>query len=48
MNKGVHVITYDVFATTPGTFSSGVATIQSQQAPEMTAHSAGQMISVTE
>ena len=48
LNKGVHVITYDVFATTPGTFSSGVATIQSQQAPEMSAHSAGQMISVAE
>ena len=48
LNKGVHVITYDVFATTPGTFSSGVATIQSQQAPEMSAHSAGQMISVSE
>lgn len=48
LNKGVHVITYDVFATASGTFSSGVATIQSQQAPEMSAHSAGQMISVAE
>ena len=48
LNKGVHVITYDVFATTPGTFSSGVATIQSQQAPEMSAHSAGQMLTVAE
>ena len=42
--KGTHVITYDVLATTPGTFASGVATLQSQQAPEMTAHSAGQKI----
>ena len=44
--KGTHVITYDVFATTPGTFASGVATLQSQQAPEMTAHSAGQQLTV--
>lgn len=46
LNKGTHVITYDVFATAPGTFSSGIATIQSQQAPEMTAHSAGQQLTV--
>ena len=44
--KGTHVITYDVFATTPGTFASGVATLQSQQAPEMTAHTAGQLLQV--
>ena len=46
LNKGTHVITYDVYATAPGTFASGVATIQSQQAPEMTAHTAGQQLTV--
>jgi len=44
--KGTHVITYDVYATAAGTFASGVATLQSQQAPEMTAHSAGQTLQV--
>lgn len=44
--KGTHVITYDVFATAPGRFSSGVATIQCQQAPEATAHSEGNILYV--
>ncbi|MBR1881430.1 MAG: hypothetical protein IJ808_00195 [Muribaculaceae bacterium] len=44
--KGTHVITYDVYATQPGSFSSGVATLQSQQAPEMSAHSAGKTLLV--
>ena len=46
--KGTHVLTYDAFATMPGTFASGIATLQSQQAPEMTAHSAGQLLVVVE
>jgi hypothetical protein len=32
--------------TNPGEFTSGIATIQSQYAPQMTAHSSGKMISV--
>ena len=44
LTKGTHVITYDVFATAPGRFSSGVATIQCQQAPEVTAHSEGNIL----
>ena len=44
LSKGTHVITYDVFVTAPGRFSSGVATIQSQQAPEVTAHSEGNIL----
>ncbi len=44
LSKGTHVITYEVFATLPGRFSSGVATIQCQQAPEQTAHSEGNIL----
>ena len=46
--KGTHVITYDAFATATGTFASGVATLQSQQAPEMTAHTAGQQLVIAQ
>ena len=41
LRKGTHVFSYDVYVTAPGTFSLGVATAQSQQAAEITAHSAG-------
>ena len=44
--KGTHVYTYDCYVTAPGTFSLGMATAQSQQAAEMTAHSAGELITV--
>ena len=44
LSKGTHVITYEVFATMPGRFSSGVATIQCQQSPEVTAHSEGNIL----
>lgn len=46
--KGTHIITYDAFATATGTFASGVATLQSQQAPEMTAHTAGQQLVIAQ
>lgn len=46
LSKGTHVITYEVFVTNPGQFTSGVATIQSQQAPEITAHSAGNTLTI--
>lgn len=36
---GTYILTYDVWANNSGTFSSGVATIQSQLAPTLTAHS---------
>ncbi len=48
LSRGTHVITYDAFVTMPGKFSSGIATAQSQQAPEITAHSAGEIITVAE
>ena len=44
--KGTHVITYDAYVTNSGYFNSGVATIQCQYAPQITAHSAGTTISV--
>lgn len=42
--KGTHVITYDVHVTAPGTYNVGVASIQSQYAPQIAAHSAGATI----
>ena len=46
LQKGTHVITYDVHVTAAGTFSAGIATIQCQYAPQMTVHSAGQRLTV--
>ena len=48
LSKGTHIIGYDVWVTNPGAFTSGIATIQSQYAPQMTAHSAGKMITIEE
>ena len=46
LNKGTHIIGYDVWVTNPGEFTSGIATIQCQYAPQLTAHSAGKSITV--
>ena len=46
LQKGTHVINYDVYVTASGQFSAGIATIQCQYAPQLTAHSAGRTISV--
>ncbi len=46
LSKGTHVVGYEVWVTNPGEFTSGIATIQSQYAPQMSAHSAGKMITV--
>ncbi len=43
---GTYHITYDMTANNAGRFSSGTATVQSQYAPELTAHSGGTMITV--
>ena len=48
LNKGTHIIGYDVWVTNPGEFTSGIATIQCQYAPQLSAHSAGKMITVIE
>ena len=46
LNKGTHIIGYDVWVTNPGEFTSGIATVQCQYAPQLSAHSAGKTIIV--
>ena len=46
MRPGTYLLTYEMNVNLDGTFSSGVATIQSQYAPELSAHSAGGVINV--
>ena len=46
LQKGTHVFTYDAYVTNSGTFNSGVATVQCQYAPQITAHSAGTTLEV--
>lgn len=44
--KGTHIITYDVHVTAPGEYFVGIASIQSQYAPQIAAHSAGGSLSI--
>ncbi len=44
--KGTHTISYDVYIMAPGSYSLGIATIQSQYAPALTAHSEGTIINI--
>ncbi|MDE6716446.1 MAG: hypothetical protein K2J74_08205 [Muribaculaceae bacterium] len=44
LSKGTHTFYYDVVITAPGEYSAGVATVQSQYAPELVAHSDGIVI----
>ena len=46
LRKGTHVITYDVFVTAPGQYNVGIATAQCQYAPQISAHSAGRVITI--
>lgn len=46
--RGTYHIAYDMTANNAGEFISGTATVQSQYAPELTAHSAGCRITVSE
>ena len=46
MPKGVYLLEYELFASQAGTFSSGVAQVQSQYNPVNAAHSAGSRIVV--
>lgn len=46
LDKGTHVISYDVYVTAPGRYSVGIATAQCQYAPQITAHSAGSVATV--
>lgn len=43
---GNHIFTYQCNVTHEGTFLSGIATLQSQYAPQFTAHSAGRKMTV--
>lgn len=44
--KGVYRLSYELNVNNAGRFSAGVATIQSQYAPALTAHSAGAIVTV--
>lgn len=46
LSAGTYYLTYDMTAATAGTFISGIATAQSQYAPEITAHSGAAAITV--
>ncbi|MDE6027200.1 MAG: hypothetical protein K2G23_03960 [Muribaculaceae bacterium] len=46
LSKGIHVISYDCFVDREGEYSLGIAEAQSQYAPVITAHSAGEVIVV--
>lgn len=47
LTKGQYIIEYEMFVNNAGVYSSGIATIQSQYTPEMTAHSAGRQLHVS-
>ncbi|MDE7381471.1 MAG: hypothetical protein K2N03_05010, partial [Muribaculaceae bacterium] len=46
--KGKHIITYDCYVTRTGVYAAGIATVQSQYSPLITAHSGGALINVTQ
>ena len=46
LDKGTHIISYDVYVTADGSFSAGIATAQCQYAPQLSAHSSGTQITV--
>ena len=44
--RGIYILTYDMYAAQAGRFASGVATLQSQYAPALSAHSASSPLTV--
>lgn len=46
LGKGTYHVSYDMTANVAGSFISGIATLQSQYAPELTAHSSAARITV--
>lgn len=46
LGKGTYLLTYEVWVNNAGSFASGIATIQSQYAPQLSAHSAGTQLVV--
>ncbi|MDR2840108.1 MAG: hypothetical protein LBV75_02425, partial [Paludibacter sp.] len=47
MPKGTYVFEYDVRANNAGSFSNGITTLQNMYAPEMSAHSEGIKVEIT-
>lgn len=47
MPKGTYMLEYEMWVNNSGEFSSGIATIQSQYAPQLSAHSSGNKISIS-
>lgn len=47
LEKGVHSLWYDCYVSQEGEFSCGIATAQSLQAPLITAHSGGSLLSIS-
>lgn len=48
MPQGVYVYEYKLYATVAGTYTSGIATVTCDQAPDLTAHSAGSRLKITQ
>lgn len=46
MPKGTYMLEYEMWVNNSGKFTSGIATIQSQYAPEISAHSSGSVFEV--
>ncbi|MDE6491493.1 MAG: hypothetical protein K2L49_10085, partial [Muribaculaceae bacterium] len=46
MPKGTYLLSYELWVNNSGRYSSGIASAQSQYAPQLAAHSGGTMISV--
>ncbi|MGN0206688.1 MAG: alpha-2-macroglobulin family protein [Muribaculaceae bacterium] len=46
LDKGTHIISYDVVVTAPGKCNMGVASVQCQYAPQYTAHSSGSLVTI--
>ncbi len=44
--RGKYIISYDLYVTNSGTYTTGIATLQSQYAPELTAHSSSKTLTV--
>lgn len=47
MPQGVYVYEYKLYATVAGTYTSGVATVTCDQAPDLTAHSSGSRLKIS-
>lgn len=46
MPRGTYLLNYDMWVNNAGSFVSGIATAQSQYAPQITAHSGGSLINI--